>query len=133
MCEQLFILPGNAGTELIGKNIDVSVSDFEEIKNVVLNNNISMVVVGPEKPLVDGIYDFFITDSKLKDVTVIGPSRAGAMLEGSKDFSKEFMLKNSIPTAKYSTFSKENISDAYEFLETLSPPYVLKADGLAAG
>ena len=133
LCEQLFILPGNAGTELIGKNIDVSVSDFEEIKNIVLNNNISMVVVGPEKPLVDGIYDFFISDSKLKNVTVIGPSRAGAMLEGSKDFSKEFMLKNSIPTAKYSTFTKENISDAYEFLETLSPPYVLKADGLAAG
>ena len=133
LCEQLFILPGNAGTELIGKNIDVSVSDFEEIKNIVLNNNISMVVVGPEKPLVDGIYDFFISDSKLKDVTVIGPSRAGAMLEGSKDFSKEFMLKNSIPTAKYSTFTKENISDAHKFLETLSPPYVLKADGLAAG
>ena len=133
LCEQLFILPGNAGTELIGRNIDVSVSDFEEIKNIVLNNNISMVVVGPEKPLVDGIYDFFISDSKLKNVTVIGPSRAGAMLEGSKDFSKEFMLKNSIPTAKYSTFTKENISDAYEFLETLSPPYVLKADGLAAG
>ena len=133
LCEKLFILPGNAGTELIGRNIDVSVSDFEEIKNIVLNNNISMVVVGPEKPLVDGIYDFFISDSKLKNVTVIGPSRAGAMLEGSKDFSKEFMLKNSIPTAKYSTFTKENISDAYEFLETLSPPYVLKADGLAAG
>tara|TARA_B100000575_G_scaffold137863_1_gene109969 strand:+ start:3798 stop:5078 length:1281 start_codon:yes stop_codon:yes gene_type:complete len=133
LCEQLFILPGNAGTELIGHNIDVSVSDFEGIKNIVLNNNISMVVVGPEKPLVDGIYDFFISDSKLKNVTVIGPSRAGAMLEGSKDFSKEFMLKNSIPTAKYSTFTKENISDAYEFLETLSPPYVLKADGLAAG
>ena len=133
LCEQLFILPGNAGTELIGKNIDVSVSDFEEIKNIVLDNNISMVVVGPEKPLVDGIYDFFISDSKLKNVTVIGPSRAGAMLEGSKDFSKEFMLKNSIPTAKHSTFTKENISDAYEFLETLSPPYVLKADGLAAG
>ena len=133
LCEQLFILPGNAGTELIGQNIDISVSDFEGIKNIVLNNNISMVVVGPEKPLVDGIYDFFISDSKLKNVTVIGPSRAGAMLEGSKDFSKEFMLKNSIPTAKYSTFTKENISDAYEFLETLSPPYVLKADGLAAG
>ena len=133
LCEQLFILPGNAGTELIGQNIDVSVSDFEGIKNIVLNNNISMVVVGPEKPLVDGIYDFFISDSKLKNVTVIGPSRAGAMLEGSKDFSKEFMLKNSIPTAKHSTFTKENISDAYEFLETLSPPYVLKADGLAAG
>ena len=133
LCEQLFILPGNAGTESIGKNIDISVSDFEGIKNIVLNNNISMVVVGPEKPLVDGIYDFFISDRKLKNVTVIGPSRAGAMLEGSKDFSKEFMLKNSIPTAKYSTFTKENISDAYEFLETLSPPYVLKADGLAAG
>jgi len=133
LCEQLFILPGNAGTELIGQNIDISVSDFEGIKNIVLNNNISMVVVGPEKPLVDGIYDFFISDRKLKNVTVIGPSRAGAMLEGSKDFSKEFMLKNSIPTAKYSTFTKENISDAYEFLETLSPPYVLKADGLAAG
>ena len=133
LCEQLFILPGNAGTELIGQNIDISVSDFEGIKNIVLNNNISMVVVGPEKPLVDGIYDFFISDSKLKNVTVIGPSRAGAMLEGSKDFSKEFMLKNSIPTAKHSTFTKENISDAYEFLETLSPPYVLKADGLAAG
>ncbi len=133
LCEQLFILPGNAGTELIGQNIDISVSDFEGIKNIVLNNNISMVVVGPEKPLVDGIYDFFISDSKLKNVTVIGPSRAGAMLEGSKDFSKEFMLKNSIPTAKHSTFTKENISDAHDFLETLSPPYVLKADGLAAG
>src|SRR6201993_389719 len=131
--ENLYIAPGNAGTSLCGTNVDISASDFEGIKNFVWKNNIDMVVVGPEDPLVKGIYDFFKNDEVLKDIAIIGPSKAGAQLEGSKDFSKEFMIRHKIPTARYQTFTKDTLQEGLKFLETLSPPYVLKADGLAAG
>lgn len=133
LCEKLFIAPGNAGTAALGQNVDLSVNDFEGIKELVLENNISMVVVGPEDPLVNGIYDFFAADEQLKEVTVIGPSKAGAELEGSKEFSKEFMERHGVPTAAYQSFTKDTLAEGYAFLETLTPPYVLKADGLAAG
>lgn len=129
----LFVAPGNAGTDAIAKNLNISVTDFKEIKNTVLQNNIKMVVVGPEAPLVEGIHDFFLEDKELKDVAVIGPKKDGAILEGSKDFSKKFMIKHNIPTAKYKSFTSENLTEGFSFLETLQPPYVLKADGLAAG
>jgi len=129
----LFIAPGNAGTLDYGENVNISPTDFDAIKKFVLKNEINMVVVGPEEPLVKGIHDFFLADEKLKNIPVIGPKKDGAQLEGSKDFSKKFMEKYYIPTAKYQTFTKETISDAFSFLKTLSPPYVLKADGLAAG
>ncbi len=129
----LFVAPGNAGTDAIAKNLNISVTDFKEIKNTVLQNNIKMVVVGPEAPLVEGIHDFFLEDKELKDVAVIGPKKDGAILEGSKDFSKKFMIKHNIPTAKYKSFTLENLTEGFSFLETLQPPYVLKADGLAAG
>ncbi|MBR76382.1 MAG: phosphoribosylamine--glycine ligase [Flavobacteriales bacterium] len=132
-CGQLYICPGNAGTRLIGKNINISLANFDEIKTFVLNKNIEMVIVGPEDPLVNGIYDFFKQDDLLKKISVIGPSKKGAQLEGSKKFAKEFMLRNSIPTAKYKSFDKSNLSDGFNFLESLESPYVLKADGLAAG
>src|SRR6202008_2395862 len=131
--ENLYIAPGNAGTSLCGTNVDISASDFEGIKNFVWKNNIDMVVVGPEDPLVKGIYDFFKNDEVLKDIAIIGPSKAGAQLEGSKDFSKEFMIRHKIPTARYQTFTKDTLQEGLKFLETISPPYVLKADGLAAG
>src|SRR6202008_3059917 len=131
--ENLYIAPGNAGTSLCGTNVDISASDFEGIKNFVWKNNIDMVVVGPEDPLVKGIYDFFKNDEVLKDIAIICPSKAGAQLEGSKDFSKEFMIRHKIPTARYQTFSKDTLQEGLAFLETLQPPYVLKADGLAAG
>ena len=131
--ENLYIAPGNAGTSLCGTNVDISASDFEAVKNFVWKNNIDMVVVGPEDPLVKGIYDFFKNDEVLKDIAIIGPSKAGAQLEGSKDFSKEFMIRHNIPTARYQTFTKDTLQGGLKFLETLSPPYVLKADGLAAG
>ena len=130
---QLYIAPGNAGTSSYGENISIKETDFQAIKNTVLDKKIDMVVVGPEAPLVLGIHDFFLSDSQLNHVPVIGPNKAGAMLEGSKDFSKQFMLDNHIPTAKYKTFTKETIEQGYQFLATLSAPYVLKADGLAAG
>jgi phosphoribosylamine---glycine ligase len=130
---QLFIAPGNAGTAQCGTNVNISTTDFSAIKACVLKNAIQMVVVGPEDPLVKGIQDFFQNDSELKNVPVIGPSKAGAQLEGSKDFSKRFMIRHQIPTAAYETFTKETLHDGYAFLETLKPPYVLKADGLAAG
>ena len=133
LCEKIFIAPGNAGTAKVGVNVNISVLDFEAIKKLVLENHITMVVVGPEDPLVHGIFDFFSADPELEEVCVIGPSKDGAQLEGSKEFSKKFMMKYDIPTAAYKSFTKENISDAYAFLETLNPPYVLKADGLAAG
>ena len=133
LCEQLFIAPGNAGTALLGQNINISPNDFESLKQFVLDNGVTMVVVGPEAPLVNGIYDFFIQDKQLQEVTVIGPSKEGARLEGSKEFSKKFMEKHSIPTAKYKSFTKETLEDGYDFLNTLNPPFVLKADGLAAG
>ena len=133
LCSKVFILPGNAGTATIGENILGDVNDFNLIKNVVLSNQISLVFVGPEDPIVNGIYDFFKQDNLLKDILIIAPGKTAAQLEGSKDFAKVFMKKNKIPTAKYSTFSKDNIKEAHAFLEAMNPPYVLKADGLAAG
>lgn len=130
---KLYIAPGNAGTGMVGENVAISTTDFPAIKQFVLDKEINMVVVGPEDPLVNGIYDFFCQDAELKDVPVIGPSKEGAKLEGSKKFGKEFMKRHDIPTAKYKSITKENIEEGFQFLETLSPPYVLKADGLAAG
>ena len=130
---QIFVAPGNAGTHKIATNIPISVSDFKAIKNAVLENDIKMVVVGPEVPLVEGVHDFFLADNELKNIPVIGPKKDGALLEGSKDFSKQFMQKHGIPTAKYQSFTKDNLTDGFAFLETLEPPFVLKADGLAAG
>ena len=133
LCRKVFVLPGNAGTATIGENILGDVNDFNLIKSVVLSNQISLVFVGPEDPIVNGIYDFFKQDNLLKDILIIAPGKTAAQLEGSKDFAKVFMKKNKIPTAKYSTFSKDNIKEAYAFLEAMNPPYVLKANGLAAG
>jgi phosphoribosylamine--glycine ligase len=130
---QLFIAPGNAGTLSCGTNVNIKNEDFEAVKAFVLENSINMVVVGPEAPLVDGIVDFFKNDPLLCNIAIIGPSKQGAELEGSKDFAKAFMSKYNIPTARYNTFSKDNIAQGVEFLRTLNPPYVLKADGLAAG
>jgi phosphoribosylamine--glycine ligase len=130
---QIFVAPGNAGTHKIATNLPISVSDFKAIKNAVLENDIKMVVVGPEVPLVEGVHDFFLADNELKNIPVIGPKKDGALLEGSKDFSKQFMQKHGIPTARYQSFTKDNLTDGFAFLETLEPPFVLKADGLAAG
>jgi len=129
----LYIAPGNAGTANCGTNVNISVTDFEAIKKFVWENDINLVVVGPEDPLVNGIHDFFLADEVLKEIPVIGPKKDGAILEGSKDFSKEFMFKHGVPTAAYKTFTSENIFEADAFLESMKPPYVLKADGLAAG
>ena len=131
--DQLFIAPGNAGTRQFGKNIPLSPIDFIAVKSFVIENNIDMVVVGPEEPLVLGIYDFFIADPDLYKIPVIGPSKYGAQLEGSKDFAKAFMNRHSIPTAKYATFTIENLEEGLTFLKNMKSPYVLKADGLAAG
>lgn len=133
LCKQLFVAPGNSGTSQLATNIDIKVTDFQSIKTLVLNENIEMVVVGPEDPLVQGIHDFFLNDKDLNHVTVIGPQANAAQLEGSKEFAKEFLIRHHIPTAAYKSFTKENVEEGYLFLETLSPPYVLKADGLAAG
>ena len=130
---QLFVAPGNAGTANIATNININPTDFNAVKQTVLDNDIKMVVVGPEAPLVAGVHDFFLADDALKNIPVIGPKKDGALLEGSKDFSKQFMQKHGIPTAKYQSFTKENLAEGFAFLETLEPPYVLKADGLAAG
>jgi len=132
-CEKLFIAPGNAGTATVGENVPMKADDFDAIRTFVLNNWIEMVVVGPEDPLVKGIYDFFRDDAELKDIAVIGPSKAGAVLEGSKDFAKGFMQRHGIPTAAYRTFDGLHLQEGLAFLETLQPPYVLKADGLCAG
>ena len=132
-CNQLFIAPGNAGTAEVGTNIDIDVNDFESIKKFVLTENIELVLVGPEDPLVNGIYNFFKEDEALKNISLIGPSKEGAQLEGSKEFAKQFMERHNIPTAKYQAFTKENLAEGYAFLESLKAPYVLKADGLAAG
>ncbi len=132
-CKQLFVAPGNAGTSKIAKNVSISVNDFEAIKNCVLKNNIKMVIVGPEDPLVNGIADYFLASPALKNVMLIGPSKAGALLEGSKERAKEFMIDHQIPTASYQSFTKETLAEGKQFLETLNSPYVLKADGLAAG
>ncbi|MDA9316764.1 phosphoribosylamine--glycine ligase, partial [Polaribacter sp.] len=131
--KQLFVAPGNAGTEKIAINVNINPTDFQAIKDTVLNNDIHMVVVGPEAPLVNGVHDFFLADKDLKSIPVIGPKKDGALLEGSKDFSKQFMQKHGIPTARYQSFAKENLKEGFTFLETLTPPYVLKADGLAGG
>ena len=131
--EKLFIAPGNAGTTSVGENVPLKADDFEGIKAFVVANAVDMVVVGPEDPLVKGVYDFFKQDAQLKDIPVIGPSKAGAVLEGSKDFAKGFMQRHGIPTAAYRSFNGTNIEEGIAFLETLQPPYVLKADGLCAG
>ena len=133
LCHQLFIAPGNAGTEKLGINVPIKADDFLKIKSFCLENQIKMVIVGPEDPLVKGIYDFFKNDDQLNDIPVIGPSKIGATLEGSKEFAKKFMQKYNIPTADYQSFTKENINEGFAFLEKMKPPYVLKADGLAAG
>ncbi len=131
--EQLFIAPGNAGTGTVGTNVSLKADDFEGIRTFVLDKQVDMVVVGPEDPLVKGIYDFFKNDPQLKDIPVIGPSKQGAVLEGSKDFAKAFMQRHGIPTAAYRTFTGETLEEGLKFLETLQAPYVLKADGLCAG
>lgn len=131
--DKLFIAPGNAGTKQYGENVNISATDFESIADFALQNNINMVVVGPEDPLVKGIYDYFGTHSDLSHIPVIGPSKAAAQLEGSKDFAKAFMMRHNIPTARYRSFTAETIEEGFAFLETLKAPYVLKADGLAAG
>ncbi|RLD67235.1 MAG: phosphoribosylamine--glycine ligase [Bacteroidetes bacterium] len=133
LLNKLFIAPGNAGTDELGTNINIKVDDFEAMKQLVLKEKISMVVVGPEDPLVKGIYDYFTNDKELVQVKVIGPAKAAAELEGSKEFAKDFMKKYNIPTAAYQSFTKETIDQAYLFLDKLKAPYVLKADGLAAG
>jgi phosphoribosylamine--glycine ligase len=132
-CSKLFVAPGNAGTSQIATNVSLNILDFEAIKTFVLAENVTMVVVGPEDPLVHGIYDFFKNDEELKNIPVIGPSKVGAQLEGSKEFAKEFLIKHKIPTAAYNSFTKQTVEKGCKFLETLQPPYVLKADGLAAG
>jgi len=132
-CTKLFVAPGNAGTEAIATNVAINPNDFETVKQLVLAENIQMVVVGPEDPLVNGIYDFFKNDSELANIPVIGPSKIGAQLEGSKEFAKKFLVKHNIPTAAYDSFTKDTVEAGCAFLETLKAPYVLKADGLAAG
>ena len=131
--EKLFIAPGNAGTALVGENVNIKADDFEALKNFCVDNGVNMVVVGPEDPLVKGIYDDFKNDERTKDIPVIGPSKKGAVLEGSKDFAKGFMERHGIPTAKYRTFDGTSLEEGLKFLETLKAPYVLKADGLCAG
>lgn len=132
-CEQLYIAPGNAGTQAAGENVAIGVNDFERLKDFTLSHHVDMVVVGPEDPLVNGIYDAFRDDARTAAIPVIGPSKAGAMLEGSKDFAKAFMKRHHIPTAAYETFDGTTVEQGVKFLETLKAPYVLKADGLAAG
>ena len=129
----LYVAPGNAGTESIAQNLVISISNFQEIKATLLIKKISIIIIGPEIPLIDGLTDFIKNDSELKGVLVIGPSKLGAMLEGSKDFSKEFMSKHNIPTASYKTFDANSLHDGLDYLETIQPPFVLKADGPAAG
>lgn len=131
--EKLFIAPGNGGTLTVGENVNIAATDFPAIKQFVLNNGVNMVVVGPEDPLVKGVYDFFAGDPELKQIPVIGPSKEGAQLEGSKDFAKAFMMRHNIPTARYKSFTSQTLEEGCKFLEELEAPYVLKADGLAAG
>ncbi|MBO5611004.1 MAG: phosphoribosylamine--glycine ligase [Prevotella sp.] len=131
--EKLYIAPGNAGTSNSGENVAIKVDDFEAIKNFCIKENVGMIVVGPEDPLVKGIYDYIKNDEATRNIAVIGPSKAGAVLEGSKDFAKQFMQRHNIPTARYQTFTGEQLEEGLKFLETLNAPYVLKADGLCAG
>ena len=132
-CGKLFVAPGNAGTHEIATNLALDVTDFESIKQAVLDNSVQMVIVGPEDPLVNGIHDFFLADAQLQGITVVGPQQAAATLEGSKEFAKEFMKAHNIPTAQYASFTAETVEEGCLFLETMKSPYVLKADGLAAG
>ena len=132
-CNKLYIAPGNAGTDELGINVAIDVNNFENIRNVVISKQINMVVVGPEDPLVNGIFDYFQNDDELRSISIIGPSKQGAKLEGSKMYAKQFMHKYNIPTAKYKSFESKDLENGYNFLESLKPPYVLKADGLAAG
>ena len=132
-CKNLFVAPGNSGTANIATNVNIAVTNFEAIKTLVLDKEIDMVVVGPEDPLVQGIHDFFLNDSTLKHISVIGPQKVAAQLEGSKEYAKEFLFRHNIPTAAYQSFTKKTVEKGYAFLETLTAPYVLKADGLAAG
>ena len=133
LCEALYIAPGNGGTHTVATNVPIAPTNFAALKDFVLDKNITMVVVGPEDPLVQGVYDFFASDPALAHVRVIGPSKKGAILEGSKEFAKEFMVRHNIPTAKYASFTKETVDEGCAFLATMKAPYVLKADGLAAG
>ena len=133
LCGRLFVAPGNSGTAGIATNLEIGVNDFQSIKKAALKHDIEMVIVGPEGPLVRGVHDFFLNDLDLKNIAVIGPQKAAAQLEGSKEFAKEFLFRHQIPTAAYQSFTAHEIEKGYAFLETLSPPYVLKADGLAAG
>ena len=133
LCSKLFVAPGNAGTDALATNVEIGVNDFAALRELVLEEGIELVVVGPEDPLVNGIHDFFLGDASLKSIPVIGPQKAAAALEGSKEFAKAFMMRHHIPTAAYQSFTPQNLEAGYAFLETLSPPYVLKADGLAAG
>lgn len=133
LLSKLYIAPGNAGTKLCGTNVNLSLNDFDAIRNCVISLHINLVIVGPEDPLVNGIVDFFEQDALLKQIPIIGPSKMGAQLEGSKDFSKQFMMRHQVPTARYQTFNQSELSKGIDFLRTLQPPYVLKADGLAAG
>jgi len=132
LLNQLYVAPGNAGTHEIATNVDLGITDFPAIKKFVLDNDVTMVIVGPEAPLVEGVYDYFQTE-ELKHVNVIGPSKQGAVLEGSKEFAKEFMERNNVPTAAYKSFTKDNLKEGMSFIDSLKPPYVLKADGLAGG
>lgn len=132
-CKKLFVAPGNAGTAAIAENVSLNPTDFSAIRQFVLANHVNMVVVGPEDPLVAGIYDFFAADADLSEIPVIGPSQEGAQLEGSKEYAKQFLVRHKIPTAAYGSFTESTVEEGCKFLETLSPPYVLKADGLAAG
>ncbi len=132
-CDKLYIAPGNAGTSNVGENVPIKADDFEALKAFAVENGVDMVVVGPEDPLVKGIYDDFLHDDRTKHIAVIGPSKAGAVLEGSKDFAKQFMQRHNIPTARYQTFNGTQVEEGLKFLETLNAPYVLKADGLCAG
>ncbi|NMH89317.1 phosphoribosylamine--glycine ligase [Flavivirga algicola] len=132
-CKQLFVAPGNSGTAQVATNVNIGVNDFDAIKELVLKEGIDLVVVGPEDPLVNGIHDYFLNDAAIKHVSVIGPQKVAAELEGSKEFAKEFLYRHNIPTAAYESFTKETVEKGYAFLETLNAPYVLKADGLAAG
>ncbi|MGB1247300.1 MAG: phosphoribosylamine--glycine ligase [Chitinophagales bacterium] len=133
LCENLYIAPGNGGTDSVGINVSIAVTDFETIASFCLEKNVTIVVVGPEAPLVEGIYDFFNENERLKNIAIIGPSKYGAQLEGSKSFAKEFMLRHDIPTAAYQEFTIENLNDGFDFIDKNAAPFVLKADGLAAG
>ena len=133
LCHDLYVAPGNSGTGQIAKNVSIDVNDFEAIKALVIEKHIDMVIVGPEDPLVHGVHDFFLNDNLLNEVILIGPQKAAAALEGSKEFAKEFMHRHNIPTAQYASFDKSNLDEGLTYLESMKPPYVLKADGLAAG